>query len=191
GLGACWRRRHGRPPRPRGAEWGMARSFRSPHGLVGREDVMSFQKTPGGSSGARDQPSNAVTRALNRVEMCRHRRAGAQLRGMDMLYLTTVGAKTGQKRQSTVALFPDGDDAWLVIASAGGSAHHPAWYHNIAAHPDQVWIDFGGRHIRVTPTQLDGDARAQAWQRITQTQPRYAGYEQKTDREIPVIRLSP
>ncbi len=109
---------------------------------------------------------------------------------MDLLYLTTVGAKSGQKRQSTVARFADGDDAWLVVASAGGAAHHPAWYHNIAAHPDQVWIEFGGKQIRVTPTQLDGDERAQAWQRITQSQSRYLGYEQKTDRAIPVIRLT-
>ena len=54
----------------------------------------------------------------------------------------------------------------------------------------RFWIEFGGRQLRVTPTQLDGDARAQAWQRITQLQPRYAGYAQKTDRAIPVIRLS-
>jgi deazaflavin-dependent oxidoreductase (nitroreductase family) len=109
---------------------------------------------------------------------------------MDLLHLTTVGAKTGQKRQIPLARFPDGEDAWLVVASVGGSAHHPAWYHNIAAHPDQVWIEFGGRQLRVTPAQLDGDARAQAWQRITQIQPRYAGYQQKTDRAIPVIRLA-
>ena len=56
--------------------------------------------------------------------------------------------------------------------------------------PGQVRIEFGGQQLRVTPTQLDGDARAQVWQRITQLQPRYAGYEQKTDRAIPVIRLS-
>ena len=112
------------------------------------------------------------------------------IRDRDLLYLTTVGAKTGQKRHSTVARFPDGEDAWLVVASAGGSAHHPGWYHNVAAHPGQVWIEFGGRQLRVTPTQLDGDARAQAWQRITQIQPRYAGYARKTDRVIPVIRLS-
>ena len=151
---------------------------------------MSFQKTPGGTRGARVPPSNAVTRALNRVAMSWHRRSGDKFQGMDLLYLTTVGAKTRQKRQSTVSRFADGDDAWLVVASAGGSAHHPAWYHNIAAHPDEVWIDFGGRHMRVTPTQLEGDARAQAWQRITQLQPRYLSYVQKTDREIPVIRLS-
>jgi deazaflavin-dependent oxidoreductase (nitroreductase family) len=152
---------------------------------------MSFQKPPGGTRGARVPPSNAVTRALNRVAMSWHRRSGDRFQGQDLLYLTTVGAKTGQKRQTTVARFPDGEDAWLVVASAGGSAHHPAWYHNIAAHPDQVWVEFGGRQLRVTPTQLDGDARAQAWKRITQLQPRYAGYERKTDRAIPVIRLSP
>jgi len=151
---------------------------------------MSFQKTPGGTRGARVPPSNPVTRALNRVAMGWHRRSGDKFQGMDLLYLTTVGAKTGQKRQSTVARFPDGEDAWLVVASAGGSAHHPAWYHNIAAHPDQVWIEFGGRQRRVTATQLGGDARAQAWQRITQAQPRFASYLEKTDREIPVIRLS-
>lgn len=127
---------------------------------------------------------------LTRVMMTWHRRSGDKFQGQDLLYLTTVGAKTGQKRRSTVARFPDGEDAWLVVASAAGSAHHPAWYHNIAAHPDQVWIEFGGRQLRVTPTQLDADARPQAWQRITQLQPRYAGYEQKTDRAIPVIRLS-
>jgi len=109
---------------------------------------------------------------------------------MDLLYLTTVGAKSGEKRQSTVTRFADGEDAWLVVASYGGSAHHPSWYHNIAAHPDQVWIEFAGRQMRVTPVQLEGDERAHAWQRITESQPRYSGYQSKTDRAIPVIRLS-
>ncbi len=153
-------------------------------------DMVSFQTTPGGTRGGRGLKSNAMTRAMMRVMTSWHRRSGDNFLGMDLLYLTTVGAKTGQERQSTVARFADGEDAWLVIASAGGSAHHPAWYHNIAAHPDQVWIEFGGRRMRVTAAQLDGDARAQAWQRITQSQPRYDGYQQKTDRAIPVIRLS-
>jgi len=151
---------------------------------------MSFQATPGGTHGARGPGSNAMTRTLMRVMASWHKRSGDKFQGMDLLYLTTVGAKTGQKRQSTVSRFADGEDAWLVVASAGGSAHHPAWYHNIAAHPEQVWIEFGGRTMRVNPVQLDGDARAQAWQRITQSQPRYAGYERKTDRAIPVVRLS-
>ena len=151
---------------------------------------MTFQKTPGGTRGGRSVPSNALTRGMMRAMTSWHRRSGDKFQGMDLLYLTTVGAKTGQKRQSTVARFADGEDAWLIVASAGGSAQHPAWYHNIAAHPDQVWAEVGGRQVRVTPTQLDGEARAQAWQRITQSQPRYLGYEQKTDRAIPVIRLT-
>ena len=151
---------------------------------------MSFEKTPGGTRGTRTPPGGALMRGMMRVMTGVHRRSGDKFQGMDLLYLTTVGAKSGQKRQSTVARFQDGEDAWLVVASAGGAAHHPAWYHNIAAHPDQIWIEFGGKQIKVTPTQLDGDERAQAWQRITQSQPRYRAYESKTDRAIPVIRLT-
>ena len=151
---------------------------------------MSFQKTPGGTRGARTAGSNAMTRAVMALMMGWHRRAGDKFQGMDLLYLTTVGAKSGRKRQSTVTRFADGDGAWLVVASAGGSAHHPAWYHNIAAHPDQVWIEFGGSRMRVIPTQLDGEAREQVWQRIVKSQPRYAGYQGKTDRSIPIVRLA-
>jgi deazaflavin-dependent oxidoreductase (nitroreductase family) len=154
---------------------------------------MSFAKTPGGTRGPR-MPSNPVARSMMRGTMrvmaAWHRRSGDKFQGMNVLYLTTVGAKTGQKRQSTVARFADGDDAWLVVASASGSVHHPDWYHNIAAHPDQVWIEFGGRKMRVTPTQLDGEAREQAWERLSQLQPRFTGYQRKTDRTLPVIRLT-
>jgi deazaflavin-dependent oxidoreductase (nitroreductase family) len=134
--------------------------------------------------------SNAMTRFVMKTMTSWHRRSGDKFQGMDLLYLTTVGAKSGEKRQSTVTRFADGDDAWLVVASAGGSAHHPAWYHNIAAHPDQVWAEFGGHEVKVSPHQLDGEERAQAWERITKAQPRYSGYQSKTDRAIPVIRLT-
>ncbi len=158
---------------------------------VPRMDAMSFQKTPGGTRGPRSMSSNAVTRLLVRLMNGWHKRSGDKFMGMDLLYMTTVGAKSGEKRQSTVSRFPDRDGAWLIVASSGGSARHPAWYHNIAAHPDQVWIELGGQQHHVTAEQLEGDERAQAWQLITQGQPRYLGYQQKTDRLIPVIRLSP
>jgi deazaflavin-dependent oxidoreductase (nitroreductase family) len=151
---------------------------------------MTFDKTPGGTRGGRSVSSNAVTRLIMRGMTSWHRRSGDRFQGMDLLYLTTVGAKSGQKRQSTVSRFEDGEDAWLVVASAGGATQNPAWYHNIAAHPDQVWVEFGGRQMHVKPTQLSGQARDAAWQRITKSQPRYAGYQKKTDRAIPVIRLA-
>jgi deazaflavin-dependent oxidoreductase (nitroreductase family) len=110
--------------------------------------------------------------------------------GMDLLYLTTIGVKTGEKRLTPLARFPGGDGSWLVVASAAGAARHPAWYHNLAANPDQVWIEVGGRRQRVAVEQLKGEAREEAWQRVAASQPRYAGYQRKTDRVLPIIRLS-
>jgi deazaflavin-dependent oxidoreductase (nitroreductase family) len=153
---------------------------------------MSLRKTPSGTRGARPRSgSNAVTRFVGRTMIKMHRRKGDRFLGMDLLYLTTIGAKTGQRRQTPLARFPDGDRGWLVVASAAGTAANPGWYHNVAAHPDQVWVEVGGERYQATADQLDGERRAEAWQRIIASQPRYAGYQSKTDRELPVIRLAP
>ena len=72
---------------------------------------MSFERTPGGTRGARGVGSNPVTRLMMRMMTGWHRRSGDKFMGMDLLYLTTIGAKSGQKRQSTVARFADGEDA--------------------------------------------------------------------------------
>jgi deazaflavin-dependent oxidoreductase (nitroreductase family) len=155
---------------------------------------VSFEKTPGGTRGGRGPArSNAFTRFVTRMMIKQHRRSGDKFSGLDLLYLTTVGAKTGEKRLAPVAYFADSDDngsGWLVVASSGGAVRHPGWYHNMAAHPDQIWIEVAGQQFRVTAEQLDGPRREAAWQRITSEQPRYAGYQQKTDRVLPVIRLS-
>jgi deazaflavin-dependent oxidoreductase (nitroreductase family) len=135
--------------------------------------------------------ANAFMRLIGRIMMKQHRRKGDRFQGMDLLYLTTVGAKTGQQRLTPVAYFPATDGGWLIVASAGGSAHHPSWYHNIAAHPDQVWAEVAGRRLRVNAEQLHGERRDEAWQQITAAQARYVGYQQKTDRILPVLHLSP
>lgn len=153
---------------------------------------MTFEKTPRGTYGPK-VPSFTVPvmKFMNglMIEWAR-RFGGGKAMGMDCLVLTTVGAKTGQKRQSLLGSFPDGDNAWLVVASAGGTMANPAWYHNLAAHPEQAHVEAGGKSFNVTATQLTGQERAAAWQRITTAQPRYAGYEKKTDRVIPIIRLT-
>jgi deazaflavin-dependent oxidoreductase (nitroreductase family) len=110
--------------------------------------------------------------------------------GVPLMYLTTIGAKTGQQRTVPVMAFPDGDDAWLVVASSGGTATHPAWFYNLAKHPDRVELEYEGRKTPAVPETLAGEARAAAWARITADQKRFADYETKTDREIPVVRLS-
>jgi deazaflavin-dependent oxidoreductase (nitroreductase family) len=95
------------------------------------------------------------------------------------------------ERTTPLGWFPTGDDdSWLVVASAAGAPKHPAWYYNLAAHPDRVTIEMGGRRIPVTAEQLQGAEREQAWQQVISTAPRFAQYEGKTDRELPVIRLT-
>jgi deazaflavin-dependent oxidoreductase (nitroreductase family) len=109
--------------------------------------------------------------------------------GFRALILTTVGARTGAKRTNPVGWFPGPADSWLIVASAAGAARNPAWYHNIAAHPDKVTIEVDGRTVPVTAQQLHGAERDQAWQQITAAAPRFGQYQGKTDRKLPVIRL--
>jgi deazaflavin-dependent oxidoreductase (nitroreductase family) len=76
------------------------------------------------------------------------------------------------------------------VASAAGAARNPDWYHNIAAHPGQVKIELSGRTIPVTAEQLHGAERDEAWRHISAAAPRFAAYQRKTDRELPIIRLT-
>jgi deazaflavin-dependent oxidoreductase (nitroreductase family) len=148
--------------------------------------------TAAGTRGARTPgASNPIAKWVGRLMGRQHRRSGYKFQGMDVLFLTTTGRKSGQPHENPVSWFPDGDNAWLIVASAGGSAANPAWYLNMAAHPDQVRIELPDRKLRVTPEQLDGPRREEAWRRITSAQPRYAKYQTKTDRPLPVIRLVP
>jgi deazaflavin-dependent oxidoreductase (nitroreductase family) len=148
--------------------------------------------TPTGTRGARmPGASSPIVKWVSHMMGRQHRRAGYKFQGMDVLFLTTTGRKSGQQHENPVTWFADGDDAWLVVAAFGGSAKNPAWYLNMAARPDQVWIEFPDRKLRVTPEQLAGERREAAWQRITTVQPRFTKYQTKTDRLLPVIRLVP
>jgi deazaflavin-dependent oxidoreductase (nitroreductase family) len=148
---------------------------------------MSFD-IPRGTRGAR-LPSKTLMGWINTWNMKRIRGKATKVMGIPTLILTTVGAKSGTARDTPVAYFPEGADSWLIVASAAGAAKNPAWYHNLAAHPDDVQIHLGGRTIAVRAEQLSGVDRQHAWRHITSTADRFAKYEQKTDRELPVIRL--
>jgi deazaflavin-dependent oxidoreductase (nitroreductase family) len=151
---------------------------------------MSIEKPPAGTRGGRTPPS-LVNKLLMPVMMRIHRRGGDRFQGMDLLYITTVGARSGQQRTNPVARFEDGQGGWYVVASAGGAAQHPAWYHNVAAHPDQVWVQFGGTKRQVKIEQLSGDERSEVWEQVVARAPNFGAYPQKTDRKIPVLRLTP
>ena len=152
---------------------------------------MTFDTTPNGTRGARQPKAGRLMTWFNGWNTKKIRRKGGKIMGFDALVLTTVGAKSGAERTTPLGWFPTGDDdSWLIAATAAGAAKNPAWYYNLAAHPDKVTIELGGRRIPVSAEQLHGDDRTAAWQRIVSAAPRFASYETKTDREIPVIRLT-
>jgi deazaflavin-dependent oxidoreductase (nitroreductase family) len=107
---------------------------------------MSFD-TRNGTRGAR-QPGKWMP-WLNKLTIRRIRRSGRAM-GFNALVLTTVGHKSGTQRETPVGWFPGNDGSWLIVASAAGAARNPAWYHNLAAHPDKAQIELGGRTIAVT-----------------------------------------
>ena len=109
--------------------------------------------------------------------------------GIATLMLETVGAKTGQVRQSILGFLPEGDDAWLVIASLAGTARNPAWLHNLAAQPEATVQLDDGRRIGVRAETLEGADLAAAWERLELEAPEYPKYRTKTDREVAIVRL--
>lgn len=151
---------------------------------------MSIEKPAAGTRGGKPAPK-FVAKFVMPMMMKIHRRTGDKFSGMNLLYLTTIGARSGETRCAPVARMDDGKGGWLIVASAGGGAQHPGWYHNIAAHPDQVWAEAEGAKQRVQVTQLEGDERAFAWSKVVEQVPRFKGYLDKTDREMPILRLTP
>jgi deazaflavin-dependent oxidoreductase (nitroreductase family) len=146
---------------------------------------MSFD-TPAGTRGRR-QPGGMV-KWVNKWVSGQVRRTGRTM-GRQALVLTTVGRKSGAERQTPLGWFPETDDSWLIVAAAAGAARNPAWYYNLAAHPDRVSVDIAGQKTAVCAEQLHGSDRAEAWRRITAAAPTFAKYQEATDRELPVIRL--
>lgn len=140
--------------------------------------------TPGAFSRWMQRKANA--------RMVRKIRAGkGAMMGMDVLVLTTVGHRSGLRRETPVAWFADGEDARLIVASGGGAAH-PDWHANLMANPGAATIELVGREaVPVTPESLEGAERERAWQIIATAQPRLAKYQSKSERRYPVIRLTP
>jgi deazaflavin-dependent oxidoreductase (nitroreductase family) len=109
--------------------------------------------------------------------------------GRNLVLLHHIGARSGAERVSPVMSFRTPERDWLVVASKGGSPENPAWYHNLRANP-QIRIETADDGVvDVTAEELDPDERDAAWGRITAIAPGFAGYERRTSRVIPVMRL--
>jgi F420H(2)-dependent quinone reductase len=112
---------------------------------------------------------------------------GARLDGLDVLLLTTIGAKSGVPRCIPLPYFRDGD-RYLVVASYGGNRVNPHWIANIHANP-RVEVQLRGKQWTARARVSEGAERERLWKDITTEFPRYAKYQSKTARPIPVVVL--
>ncbi|HWJ98066.1 MAG TPA: nitroreductase family deazaflavin-dependent oxidoreductase [Acidimicrobiales bacterium] len=114
-------------------------------------------------------------------------KVGPPFEGAPLLILHSTGAKTGKDRLAPIVYQPVGD-AWAVFASKAGAPDNPDWYHNLVAEP-AARIELGSDEVEVTARVLQGDERAEIWEKQKQLMPGFADYEAKTDRVIPVVLL--
>lgn len=106
----------------------------------------------------------------------------------DLILLYTTGKRTGWIRRTPLTSFRDGDDL-IVIASKGGAPEHPSWYWNLKADPT-VWVRKKGDFFEARAEILEGDQHAEMWARVTEWAPGFQSFQDKTERTIPLVRLT-
>jgi deazaflavin-dependent oxidoreductase (nitroreductase family) len=140
-------------------------------------------------------PSDLALKTMNAV----HRtvltlsggRIGWSAANMPVLELTTTGRKSGQPRSCLLTSPVQEGDALVIVASRGGDDRDPAWFLNLRDEPE-VQVALGGEEPAPYRAEIaDAEERARLWPMITADHSNYAGYQRKTDREIPVVVLHP
>lgn len=114
---------------------------------------------------------------------------GTDLKGMPVVLLTTIGAKSGKLRK-TPLMRVEHNGEYAVVASLGGAPKNPVWYYNIVKNP-RVELQDGTDNGDYDAREVFGDEKARWWQRAVAAYPDYADYQRKTDRAIPVFVLTP
>jgi deazaflavin-dependent oxidoreductase (nitroreductase family) len=108
-------------------------------------------------------------------------------RGVPTLLLTTIGSKSGEERMLPL-IYGEDDGDYVIVASKGGFAEHPAWYNNLVVQP-KVQVQVAADKFSATAVAIDGARRQKLWNMMAEVWPLYIEYQQKTDRHIPVVAL--
>lgn len=114
-------------------------------------------------------------------------RVGGTFEGAPLLILHSTGAKSGVEREHPM-MYQQLDDGWAIFASKAGADTHPAWYHNLVAHPE-AWVEIGDESIDVVARTAEGAEREAIWTKQKTDYTGFAGYEAATSRVIPVVIL--
>jgi deazaflavin-dependent oxidoreductase (nitroreductase family) len=116
-------------------------------------------------------------------------KVGGPFEGAPVLLLTSTGAKSGEQRTTPVVYQQDGD-RMVIFASKAGAPSNPAWFHNLRANPAAT-VEVGSDTVEVEALVTDGEERERLFSKQKQLMPAFADYEQKTERQIPVVALQP
>ena len=116
-------------------------------------------------------------------------KVGGPFEGAPVLLLTTVGAKSRERRTTPVMYLPDGE-RMIIFASLGGAPNNPAWFHNLVANPSTT-VEVGSDTVEVNAVVTSGEERDRLFDRQAALYPQFADYAQKTTRQIPVVALVP
>jgi deazaflavin-dependent oxidoreductase (nitroreductase family) len=139
--------------------------------------------------GKRDLQRAATSFHRHVFDLSKGRLAGKAF-GMPVVKLTTIGRKSGQPRD-TMLTTPVHDEGRIVlVASDGGAPHDPAWYLNLRQNP-KVTVTLAGRARSLVARTASEEEKAVLWPQIVAAYQGYAGYQTKTDRNIPVVVLEP
>ena len=117
-------------------------------------------------------------------------RIGGRIAGMPALILKTKGRKSGVVRSTMLTAPIVEDDRVVIVASYGGDDREPSWSLNLRSDPE-VEVTMGGSTKPMTARIASADERAELWPRVTSAYKGYAGYQTKTEREIPLVILTP
>ena len=140
-------------------------------------------------------PSDLALKTMNAVHRAVLKLSGGRIgwsaSNMPVLELTTTGRKSGEPRAVMLTSPVQEGDTLVIVASRGGDDAHPAWYLNLRDDPE-VQVALGGNEKQPYRADIaDAEERARLWPTITADHENYAGYQKKTDREIPVVLLKP
>ena len=117
-------------------------------------------------------------------------RLGGRIVGMPVVILHTTGRKTGKPRETMLTTPVVDGDTVVLVASWGGDARHPLWYRNLEANPD-VEIELDGTRRPMRARTASPEERAELWPRVVERYKGYGGYQERTEREIPLVILEP
>lgn len=109
--------------------------------------------------------------------------------GVFTLLLTTTGRRSGEPYTTPLIYGEDGDE-YVIVASKGGADDHPDWYVNLEADPE-VEVQVGAEVFRATARTADPDEKRRLWPRMADIWPDFDEYATRTDRDIPVVVLTP